>query len=290
MIALPSLFYPLVVCGNCDLCYSNNQPPSTTQLCPVEARLTLCNMAVELGARTAIVAPDETTFAWLRTSAHAPRNDLWNRARDAWRDLRSDDDAGFDTDLEIDCTGLAPQITWGTTPAQVASVAGHVPASAAQAGLDEAIWRRVLGYMDLAPGSRLAGTKIDRVFIGSCTNARLSDLDSAARIVAGRKVAERVRAVVVPGSRAVSRKAEQQGLRDIFVNAGFLWGEPGCSMCAGGGGEKVAAGDRIVSTTNRNFEGRQGAGVRTHLASPATAAAAAITGEISDPRPLMQRG
>jgi 3-isopropylmalate/(R)-2-methylmalate dehydratase large subunit len=257
---------------------------------PVEARLTLCNMAVELGARTAIVAPDATTFAWLRTSAHTPRADLWNRARDAWRDLRSDDDASFDTDLEIDCTELAPQITWGTTPAQVASVAGHVPATAAQAGLDEATWQRALGYMDLAPGSRLAGTKIDRVFIGSCTNARLSDLESAAPIVAGRKVAEAVRAVVVPGSRAVSRKAEQLGLRDVFVNAGFLWGEPGCSMCAGGGGEKVAPGERIVSTTNRNFEGRQGAGVRTHLASPATAAAAAITGAISDPRPLMQRG
>ena len=136
---------------------------------------------------------------------------------------------------------------------------------------------------------RLAGTRIDRVFIGSCTNARLGDLESAARIVAGRKVADGVRAVVVPGSRAVSRKAQEQGLRDIFAAAGFLWGEPGCSMCAGGGGEKVAAGERIVSTTNRNFEGRQGAGVRTHLASPATAAAAAIKGEICDPRPLMQR-
>ena len=255
---------------------------------PVEARLTLCNMAVELGARTAIVAPDETTFAWLAASAHAPKAELWRRARGEWEDLRSDTDATFDVDLAIDCADLAPQITWGTTPAQVASVAGDVPATAAQAGLDEAIWQRALGYMDLTPGRRLAGTRIDRVFIGSCTNARLSDLESAARIVAGRKIADGVRAVVVPGSRAVARKAEQQGLRDIFADAGFLWGEPGCSMCAGGGGEKVAAGERIVSTTNRNFEGRQGAGVRTHLASPATAAAAAITGAICDPRPLMQ--
>jgi 3-isopropylmalate/(R)-2-methylmalate dehydratase large subunit len=143
--------------------------------------------------------------------------------------------------------------------------------------------------MDLTPGRRLAGMRIDRVFIGACTNARLSDLESAARIVAGRKVAEGVRAVVVPGSRAVARKAEERGMRDIFAAAGFLWGEPGCSMCAGGGGEKVAPGERIVSTTNRNFEGRQGAGVRTHLASPATAAAAAVTGTICDPRPLMQR-
>lgn len=255
---------------------------------PVEARLTLCNMAVELGARTAIVAPDEATFAYLAASAHAPRAELRRRAHDEWRALRSDDDASFDVDLEIDCAGVTPQITWGTTPAQVASVAGRVPDTAAQAGLDEAIWRRALGYMDLTPGTRLAGTRIDRVFIGSCTNARLSDLESAARIVAGRKIADGVRAVVVPGSRAVARKAREQGLRDIFTDAGFLWGEPGCSMCAGGGGEKVAAGERIVSTTNRNFENRQGAGVRTHLASPATAAAAAIRGEICDPRPLMQ--
>jgi 3-isopropylmalate/(R)-2-methylmalate dehydratase large subunit len=256
---------------------------------PIEARLTLCNMAVELGARTAIVAPDETTFDWLAASPHAPKAEQWQSARGAWDDLRSDADATFDADLDVDCADLAPQITWGTTPAQVASVAGCVPATAAQAGLDDAVWRRALGYMDLAPGKNLAGTRVDRVFIGSCTNARLSDLESAARIVAGRKVAAGVRAVIVPGSRAVARKAEQQGLRAIFADAGFLWGEPGCSMCAGGGGEKVAAGERIVSTTNRNFEGRQGAGVRTHLASPATAAAAAIAGAICDPRPLMQR-
>jgi 3-isopropylmalate/(R)-2-methylmalate dehydratase large subunit len=205
-----------------------------------------------------------------------------------WRELRSDDDANFDTDLTIDCTGLVPQITWGTSPAQVISIAGHVPATAAQAGLDETIWQRALGYMDLPPGARLAGTRIDRVFIGSCTNARLEDIENAARVARGRKVAAHVKAVVVPGSRAVSRQAEQQGLRDILVDAGFLWGEPGCSMCAGGGGEKVLAGERIVSTTNRNFEGRQGAGVRTHLASPATAAAAAVMGEICDPRPLIR--
>ena len=254
----------------------------------VEARLTLCNMAVELGARTCIVAPDETTFAWLAKLPHAPRGEMSSSAHARWRELRSDDDANFDTDLTIDCTGLVPQITWGTSPAQVTSIAGHVPATAAQAGLDEAIWQRALGYMDLAPGARLAGTRIDRVFIGSCTNARLEDIENAARVARGRKVAAHVKAVVVPGSRAVSRQAEQQGLRDILVDAGFLWGEPGCSMCAGGGGEKVSAGERIVSTTNRNFEDRQGVGVRTHLASPATVAAAAVMGEICDPRPLMR--
>jgi 3-isopropylmalate/(R)-2-methylmalate dehydratase large subunit len=211
---------------------------------------------------------------------------MWRSAYAHWQELRSDRDANFDIDLKIDCTDLAPQITWGTSPAQVTSIVGRVPATAAQAGLDGAIWQRALDYMDLPPGARLAGTRIDRVFIGSCTNSRLEDIESAARITAGRKVAAHVKAVVVPGSRAVSRQAEQQGLRDILVDAGFLWGEPGCSMCAGGG-EKVGAGERIVSTTNRNFENRQGAGVRTHLASPATAAAAAIMGEICDPRPLL---
>ncbi len=254
----------------------------------VEARLTLCNMAVELGARTCIVAPDETTFAWLATLPHTPRGEMWRSAYAHWQELRSDRDAKFDIDLTMDCADLVPQITWGTSPAQVTSIAGSAPATAAEAGLDEAIWQRALDYIGLSPGARLAGTRIDRVFIGSCTNARLEDIESAARVVAGRKVAPHVKAIVVPGSRAVSRQALERGLRDILVDAGFLWGEPGCSMCAGGGGEKVLAGERIVSTTNRNFEGRQGAGVRTHLASPATAAAAAIMGEICDPRPLLR--
>jgi 3-isopropylmalate/(R)-2-methylmalate dehydratase large subunit len=254
----------------------------------VEARLTLCNMAVELGARTCIVAPDETTFAWLAALPHAPRGEMWRSAYAHWRKLRSDRDASFDVDLKIDCAGLVPQITWGTSPAQVTSIVGHVPATAAQAGLDDAIWQRALDYMALPPGARLAGTRIDRVFIGSCTNARLEDIRSAAQVAVGRKVAAHVKAVVVPGSQAVSRQAEEQGLRDILTDAGFLWGEPGCSMCAGGGGEKVMAGERIVSTTNRNFEGRQGTGVRTHLASPAAAAAAAVMGEVCDPRPLIR--
>ena len=254
----------------------------------IEARLTLCNMAVDLGARTCIVAPDEKTFAWLATLPHAPRGEVWHNAYELWQRLRSDSDANFDIDLSIDCVNLDPQITWGTSPAQVTSIAGHVPTTAAQAGLDETIWRRAIGYMDVAPGTPLAGTRIDRVFIGSCTNARLEDIEGAARVAMGRKVAPHVKAVVVPGSRAVSRQAQERGLRDILVEAGFLWGEPGCSMCAGGGGETVMAGERIVSTTNRNFEGRQGAGVRTHLASPATAAAAAVMGEICDPRPLMR--
>ncbi|MDF2118508.1 3-isopropylmalate dehydratase large subunit [Roseiarcaceae bacterium H3SJ34-1] len=249
----------------------------------VEERLTICNMAVELGARTALVAPDEVTFAWLASRRFAPQADVWRQALGAWEVLRSDDEARFDADIAIDCRGLEPQITWGTTPAQVMPITGRVPdmADASRAGVT---------YMGLDPGERLIGRKIDRVFIGSCTNARLSDLESAAQVLAGRKVAAGVKAVVVPGSRGVAREAEARGLRDIFLAAGFLWGEPGCSMCAGGGGETVAAGERIVSTTNRNFEGRQGTGVRTHLASPATAAAAAVRGEICDPRPFMQGG
>lgn len=248
---------------------------------PVEGRLTICNMAVELGARTSLVAPDEITIAWLASRPSAPKGDVWHRALRVWETLRSDDGARFDVDTAVDCSGLEPQITWGTTPAQVMPITGVVPdmADASRAGLT---------YMGLDPGERLIGRKIDRVFIGSCTNARLSDLESAAQVLAGRKVAAGVKAVVVPGSLQVAREAEAAGLRDVFLAAGFLWGEPGCSMCAGGGGETVAAGERIVSTTNRNFEGRQGAGVRTHLASPATVAAAAVQGEICDPRPFMQ--
>lgn len=256
---------------------------------PVEARFTLCNMAVELGARTCLVSPDETTLAWLAQRRLAPHGDLWNRAQNDWLSMRSDPDARFDADLTIDCTALAPQITWGTSPAQVASISGHVP-TAAEAGLDETSWQRAISYIDLAPGAALAGTKIDRVFIGSCTNARLSDLESAAQVLAGHHIADHVTAVVVPGSRTVARQAQEQGLRDLFERAGFLWGEPGCSMCAGGGGEKVAPGERIVSTTNRNFENRQGPGVRTHLASPASAAAAAVMGQICDPRALLAKG
>ncbi|OJY05723.1 MAG: hypothetical protein BGP04_10280 [Rhizobiales bacterium 62-17] len=256
---------------------------------PVEARFTLCNMAVELGARSCVIAPDETTFAWLAQHRLAPQGDLWNRAQGDWQGMRSDLDARFEADLTIDCTALAPQITWGTSPAQVAAISGHVP-TAKEAGLDETSWQRAVTYIDLAPGAALAGTKIDRVFIGSCTNARLSDLESAAQVLAGRKVADHVTAVVVPGSRTVARLAQERGLRDLFMRAGFLWGEPGCSMCAGGGGEKVAPGERIVSTTNRNFENRQGPGVRTHLASPASAAAAAVMGQICDPRALLAKG
>src|SRR4029078_5280285 len=181
---------------------------------------------------------------------------MWNSAYAYWQELRSNRDANFDIDLKIDCADLVPQITWGTSPAQVTSTVGHVPATAAQAGLDEAVWQRALGYMDLPPGARLAGTRLDRALIGSCTNARLEDIESAARVAVGRKVAAHVKAVVVPGSRAVSRQAEQQGLRDILVDAGFLWGEPGCSMCAGGGGEKVEAGERTGFTPNSKFRAR----------------------------------
>lgn len=251
----------------------------------VEGRLTVCNMAIEMGARTGIIAPDEVTLRWLAGRPHAPQGAVWDACLADWAGLRSDPDAVFDLEQTIDIGTLGPQITWGTDPSQVIDITGRVP-DPATAGADRAAAEKALAYMDLTPGQPILGTPVNRVFIGSCTNARLPDLQEAAAVLKGRRVAEGVSAWVVPGSAAVKRAAEDQGLDRIFRDAGFVWGESGCSMCAGAMQDKGAPGERCVSTTNRNFEGRQGKGVRTHLTGPAMAAAAAVTGRITDVRSL----
>ena len=255
----------------------------------VEGRFTLCNMAVEMGARTAIVAPDARAIAWLRDRPYAPAGEAWLRAAAAWPALCSDDDADFERDLNVDCTMLAPQVSWGTNPSLTIGVDACVPDPAAAPASERAALERALAYMNVTPGTPLQGLAIDRVFIGSCTNGRLEDLESAARIVRGKRVAPGLRAVVVPGSLAVKRAAEARGLDGIFREAGFEWHETGCSLCVGANGDLGTAGQRFLSTSNRNFESRQGPGVRTHLASPETAAATALSGFIADPRAVARR-
>jgi 3-isopropylmalate/(R)-2-methylmalate dehydratase large subunit len=249
----------------------------------IEGRLTLCNLTIEMGARSGLVAPDDTTFEWLAGRPFAPVGANLDAALAVWRTLASDEDAVFDYEVVLDGDDLEPQITWGTDPSHVVGVNGRVPDPAYDperaAGL-----RRAIDYMGLVAGLPLAGLKVDRVFIGSCTNNRLPDLQAAAAVVRGRRVATGVTAMVVPGSGQVKRAAEAEGLDQVFRDAGFFWGESGCSMCVGSNGDRGAPGERCISTTNRNFENRQGQGVRTHLASPATAAAAAIAGEIVDVR------
>jgi 3-isopropylmalate/(R)-2-methylmalate dehydratase large subunit len=240
----------------------------------MEARLTVCNLSIELGARIGMIAPDETTYAFLRERPFAPRGALWDQALAWWKTLPSDPQAKFDREVELDCDALAPQVTWGTSPEDVIDVDGRIPGGKPDA----------LAYMGLAEGRPLAGTKIDRVFIGSCTNSRLSDLRAASAVLKGRKMARHVRAWVVPGSMGVKRAAEAEGLHETFLAAGFEWREPGCSLCVGANGELVEPEARCVSTSNRNFVGRQGPRARTHLASPATAAASALAGEIADVR------
>ncbi|MEM1163193.1 MAG: 3-isopropylmalate dehydratase large subunit [Pseudomonadota bacterium] len=254
----------------------------------VEGRLTICNMSIECGAKMGMIAPDDATYSYLAGRDYAPRGDVWDRALSHWRSLPSDDGASFDREIRLNMADIAPQITWGTSPEHVSGIEGRVPdpSDAPDAGRREA-WAAALDYMDLRPGSQLEGTDVDHVFIGSCTNSRLSDLQAAADVVGGRKVADGVSAWVVPGSQAVKRDAEAAGLHDVFRRAGFEWREPGCSQCVAANGETVAPGKRTVSTTNRNFVGRQGPRARTHLASPATAAAAAVTGKITDVRKLM---
>jgi 3-isopropylmalate/(R)-2-methylmalate dehydratase large subunit len=255
----------------------------------IESRLTLCNLTIEMGARSGFVAPDDTTFDWLAGRPWAPQGAMWDEALEHWRTLKTDDDAQFDRDLTIECGELEPQITWGTEPSQVLGVSGRVPDPATAAPDKQTAYRRALDYMGLAPGTPLAGLPVDRVFIGSCTNSRLPDLEAAAAIVRGRRIAAGVVGMVVPGSSIVKRQAEAAGLDRVFRDAGFFWGESGCSMCAGGNGDRGEPGERCVSTTNRNFENRQGKNVRTHLASPVTAAAAAIAGRIVDVRQFVQR-
>jgi len=251
----------------------------------MEGRLTICNMSIEAGARAGTIAPDETTFAYLEGRPGAPKGADWERALDRWRELRTDDDATFDTEVVIDVADLEPQVTWGTNPGMVLPVGGAVPDPAEYDDEDErAAVERALVYMDLEPGVALRDIALDRVFIGSCTNARIEDLRAAAGVVAGKRVNPRVRAMVVPGSAAVKRQAEDEGLDRVFEQAGFEWRLAGCSMCLGMDPDVLGAGERCASTSNRNFEGRQGRGGRTHLVSPVMAAAAAIAGHFVDVR------
>ncbi|MGE3924110.1 MAG: 3-isopropylmalate dehydratase large subunit [Lautropia sp.] len=251
---------------------------------PVEARLTLCNMSIEFQAKYGFVVADDTAFEYLAGREYSPRGADWDRAVGYWRTLASDAGAAFDREVTIDCSRLAPQVTWGTSPQQVVGIGMRVPDPADAADSEtRALAERALRYMDLAPGTPLAGLPIDAAYLGSCTNARLSDLRIAAAILRGRRVAPGVQAICVPGSTPVKHAAEAEGIDRVFRDAGFEWLESACGFCGHIGDDRLA-GQRVISTTNRNFEGRQGPGTRTHLASPATVAASAIAGRITDPR------
>jgi 3-isopropylmalate/(R)-2-methylmalate dehydratase large subunit len=258
----------------------------------MEARMTLCNMAIEAGARVGLIAVDETTIDYLRGRPYAPRGELWDRAAEYWRTLTSDPGASFDRTVALDAAEVRPMVTWGTSPEMVVPVDACVPDPEREAsdgkrrGMQQA-----LAYMQLTPGTPMTEIRLDRIFIGSCTNSRISDLRIAAAVVRGKKVAPSIRqALVVPGSKLVKRQAESEGLDQVFRAAGFEWREPGCSMCLGMNEDRLNAGERCASTSNRNFEGRQGAGGRTHLVSPAMAAAAAIAGHFVDIRQLAGGG
>ncbi len=248
----------------------------------MEGRMTLCNMSIEAGARSGMIAPDETTFAWLAACERAPSGDAWAKAVEDWRTLVSDEGAAFDKEVMIDASQISPMITYGVSPDAAAAVDAAMPAPGNESE------NKAVAYMDFKPGDAFTDQAVDRVFIGSCTNSRLSDLRTAAEVLRGRKVKDGLTALVVPGSEAVRRAAEAEGLDEIFKAAGAEWREPGCSMCIAMNGDKGAPGDLVVSTSNRNFIGRQGKDVRTVLASPATAAASAVTGKISDPRPFLE--
>jgi 3-isopropylmalate/(R)-2-methylmalate dehydratase large subunit len=253
----------------------------------MEQRMTVCNMSIEGGARAGLVAPDETTYAYLKGRPMAPQGAGWEQALAYWKTLPSGRDAKFGKTVELDVAQLAPQVTWGTNPSMVTGIDGHVPDPAdAQDDSVRRAWEAALQYVGLAPGTPMTEIPLDYVFIGSCTNSRIEDLREAARFAKGRKVAPGVRALVVPGSGLVRRQAEQEGLHRIFMAAGFEWREPGCSMCLGMNPDQVPAGKRCASTSNRNFEGRQGRGSRTHLVSPAMAAAAAVHGKFVDIRQI----
>ena len=251
---------------------------STIRGLSMEGRMTICNMSIEGGARLGLIAPDETTFRYVEGRPFAPQGKAWEEALEDWRTLSTDEDATFDREIDIDATRLSPYVTWGTNPGQAVPVDGRIPDP-----LDESM-ERALQYMDLRPGTAIQDISIDRVFIGSCTNARLEDLRAAAAVVRGKRVSPTVRAMVVPGSARVKREAEEEGLDAVFREAGFDWRGAGCSMCLGMNPDILAPGERCASTSNRNFEGRQGAGGRTHLVSPVMAAAAALAGHLVDVR------
>ncbi|GLZ49876.1 3-isopropylmalate dehydratase large subunit [Actinomycetospora sp. NBRC 106375] len=248
----------------------------------VEGRLTLCNMSAEAGARVGLIAPDDTTLAYVRERRFAPIDEAWREAERDWRALRTDGDAAFDRVVSLRADEIEPTVTWGTTPAMSVPVGGRVPKPEESPNGNQA--EQALDYMGLVGGERIVDLRLDRVFIGSCTNSRIEDLRMAANVLDGRKVAHGVKAMVVPGSVPVKIQAEQEGLDEVFRRAGFEWREPGCSLCLGMNEDVAERGERIASTSNRNFEGRQGAGARTHLVSPAMAAAAAVTGHFVDVR------
>jgi 3-isopropylmalate/(R)-2-methylmalate dehydratase large subunit len=257
----------------------------------MEGRMTVCNMSIEWGARAGLVAPDETTFAYLEGRPRAPQGAGWERAVEQWSALATDDGAVYDEHVEIDVAELAPQVTWGTNPGMVVPVTGVVPDPADYDDPDDRVAaERALAYMGLRPGTAIEDIRVDRIFLGSCTNSRLEDLRAAAAIVAGKRVADGVVALAVPGSAKVRAQAEAEGLDKIFVDAGFEWRRAGCSMCLGMNPDVLAPGERCASTSNRNFEGRQGRGGRTHLVSPAMAAAAALHGHFVDIRALDAAG
>jgi 3-isopropylmalate/(R)-2-methylmalate dehydratase large subunit len=253
----------------------------------MEGRLTVCNMSIEAGARAGLVAPDDTTFGYLEGRSHAPAGAAWEAALDHWRSLPTDPDATFDNEVVLDAAALSPYVTWGTNPGQAAPLSAAVPdpGSLDDPG-DRAAAERALAYMDLTPGTPLRDIAVDTVFVGSCTNGRMEDLRTAAAVLAGRKVADGVRMLVVPGSMAVRAQAEQEGLDAVFTAAGAQWRSAGCSMCLGMNPDTLSPGERSASTSNRNFEGRQGKGGRTHLVSPAVAAATAVTGRLTSPADL----
>jgi 3-isopropylmalate/(R)-2-methylmalate dehydratase large subunit len=251
----------------------------------MEERMTICNMSIEAGARAGLIAPDEITFRYTRGRKYAPKDAAWTEAEEQWRRLSTDPDATFDKIFRMEAGKMTPQVTWGTTPAMVTDVTGTVPdpEDFEDPQMSHAA-SRALEYMGLKPGIAIQSINVDRVFIGSCTNSRLSDLIAASKVIEGKKVAPGVRAMVVPGSQLVKRQAEHQGLDSVFIEAGFEWRESGCSMCLGMNPDILAPEERCASTSNRNFEGRQGYGGRTHLVSPIMAAAAAVSGHFVDVR------
>ena len=251
----------------------------------IEERMTVCNMSIEAGARAGMIAPDDTTYEYIAGKRFAPKGEDFDAAVENWKQLPTDEGATYDRTLILDAADIAPQVTWGTNPGMVTDVTGHVPDPADMATADEkTATEHALEYMDLQPGTPITDIPVDRVFIGSCTNSRISDLRAAAEVAKGRKVAENISAMVVPGSQAVKRQAEAEGLDKVFREAGFEWREAGCSMCLGMNPDTLSPGQRCASTSNRNFEGRQGKGGRTHLVSPQMAAATAVTGHFVDIR------
>jgi len=271
--------------------YAVEYAGSAIRALSMEGRMTICNMSIEAGARAGMIAPDETTFAYLKGRRFSPAGADWDAAVAHWETLPTDPGATFDRELHIDAATLAPSVTWGTSPGMTTTIDANVPTlDDAPDEADKKSFARAYEYMDLKPGQPISEIKIDTVFLGSCTNGRIEDLRAAAGIVKGHHIATKIRAMVVPGSQAVKRQAEEEGLDEIFKTAGFEWREPGCSMCLGMNPDILQPGERCASTSNRNFEGRQGRGGRTHLVSPQMAAAAAITGHFTDIRTWDKNG